>query len=67
MGGHLGDAFGRQYLFYMSQLGILITSCLTIAATSWVGYSICQFLNGILYGIIEVESITLMMEYTNNQ
>lgn len=63
----MGDAFGRQFLFYTCQLGIVITSCLTIASTSWIGYSVCQSLNGILYGIIEVESITLMMEYTNNQ
>jgi hypothetical protein len=67
LGGHLGDTFGRQFLFYFCQLGILITSCLTIASTSWIGYSICQFLNGMFYGIIEVESLTLMMEYTSNQ
>ncbi|KAI6221024.1 MFS domain-containing protein [Aphelenchoides fujianensis] len=67
IGGHIGDWFGRQFGFYMCQLGIAITSCMTIAATGWMGFAICQFCNGILYGIIEVESITLMMEYTNNQ
>ena len=67
IGGHLGDWYGRQYLFYMCQLGIVITSCMTIASRHWTDYLICQSLNGIMYGIIEVESITLLMEYTNNQ
>jgi hypothetical protein len=40
---------------------------MTIASTQWTGFAFAQFLNGILYGIIEVESLTLMMEYTNNQ
>jgi len=67
IGGHLGDWYGRQYLFYMCQLGIVITSCMTTASRRWTDYLICQSLNGIMYGIIEVESITLLMEYTNNQ
>ncbi|KAI6186861.1 MFS domain-containing protein [Aphelenchoides besseyi] len=67
IGGHIGDWFGRQFGFYICQLGIAITSCMTIASTAWTGFAAAQFCNGILYGIIEVESITLMMEYTNNQ
>ncbi|KAI1711453.1 sugar transporter domain-containing protein [Ditylenchus destructor] len=67
VGGHLGDNFGRQFLFYMSQLGIVITSCMTTASTSWAGYCFTQCLNGFLYGVIEVEMLTLVLEYTNNQ
>jgi MFS family permease len=67
IGGHLGDWYGRQFLFYMCQLGIVITSCMTTAARDWQGYSVCQALNGIMYGMLEVESITLLMEYTNNR
>uniref|UniRef100_A0A7E4UV30 MFS domain-containing protein n=1 Tax=Panagrellus redivivus TaxID=6233 RepID=A0A7E4UV30_PANRE len=66
IGGHLGDWYGRQFLFYVCQLGVVITSCLTTAAQTWQSYIVVQALNGILYGIIEVESITLLMEYTNN-
>uniref|UniRef100_A0AC34F8L9 Major facilitator superfamily (MFS) profile domain-containing protein n=1 Tax=Panagrolaimus sp. ES5 TaxID=591445 RepID=A0AC34F8L9_9BILA len=67
IGGHLGDWYGRQFLFYMCQLGIVITSCMTTAARDWQGYSVCQALNGLMYGMLEVESITLLMEYTNNR
>uniref|UniRef100_A0A915CV44 Major facilitator superfamily (MFS) profile domain-containing protein n=1 Tax=Ditylenchus dipsaci TaxID=166011 RepID=A0A915CV44_9BILA len=67
VGGHLGDNYGRQFLFYMSQLGIVITSCMTTASTSWLGYAFTQCLNGFLYGVVEVESLTLVLEYTNNK
>lgn len=63
----MGDWFGRQFLFYMSQLFIVISSCLTIASRSWLEYSIYQVVNSVLYGVIEVETLTLMMEYTNNR
>jgi len=67
VGGHIADWWGRQFGFYLCQLGIAITSCMTIASRSWSSFAIAQFCNGILYGIIEVESIVLMMELTNNQ
>ncbi|KAI6189658.1 MFS domain-containing protein [Aphelenchoides bicaudatus] len=67
IGGHICDWFGRQFGFYICQLGVAITSCMTIASTTWVSFAVVQFFNGILYGIIEVESIVLMMEFTNNQ
>jgi hypothetical protein len=56
IGGHIADWFGRQFGFYICQLGIAITSCMTIASRSWKSFAVAQFCNGILYGIIEVES-----------
>ncbi|CAD5232254.1 unnamed protein product [Bursaphelenchus xylophilus] len=67
LGGHLGDAFGRQFMFYVCQLGICITSCLIVASTGWQGFAAAQFCNGILYGIVEVESLTMLMEMTSDQ
>ncbi|CAD5224338.1 unnamed protein product [Bursaphelenchus okinawaensis] len=64
---HLGDAFGRQFMFYVCQLAMCITSCLIVASTGWQGFAAAQFFNGIFYGLVEVESLTLLMEITNDQ
>lgn len=67
IGGHFGDWFGRLFGFYICTLGVAITSCLTIASTGWMGFAIAQACNGVLFGIVEVEAMTLLMEATNNQ
>ncbi|VDM49732.1 unnamed protein product, partial [Toxocara canis] len=67
VGGHCGDHFGRKKFFFTGQLCIIITSVMATAAVSWYTYAICLFLNAIFYGMIEVTSLTLMMEYTNDK
>ncbi|KAK0413500.1 hypothetical protein QR680_006842 [Steinernema hermaphroditum] len=67
VGGHLGDHLGRSTCFFISQLCLVITSVMTMAAISWQTYSICQFLFGFFYGVIEVTAMTMLMEMTNNR
>ncbi|KJH47453.1 hypothetical protein DICVIV_06440 [Dictyocaulus viviparus] len=67
IGGHMGDHLGRKTIFFTGQLFIVITSIMSIASRNWIAYSIIQGINCFLYGVIEVTSLTLMMEYTNNK
>ncbi|VDL63852.1 unnamed protein product [Nippostrongylus brasiliensis] len=67
IGGHLGDHFGRQTIFFTGQLLIIITSMMSTASQNWIAYASIQGVNCFLYGVIEVTSLTMMMEYTNNK
>uniref|UniRef100_A0A914WGL5 Major facilitator superfamily (MFS) profile domain-containing protein n=1 Tax=Plectus sambesii TaxID=2011161 RepID=A0A914WGL5_9BILA len=67
VGGHIGDYYGRKKGFFSGQFCIILTSVMAISAKDWIAYSICQFLNGFLFGMIEVTSLTMMMEYTDNK
>ncbi|XGW14981.1 hypothetical protein V3C99_000902 [Haemonchus contortus] len=67
MGGHMGDHLGRQTIFFTGQLLIIITSMMSTASQNWIAYASIQGVNCFLYGVIEVTSLTMMMEYTNNK
>uniref|UniRef100_A0AC35UDA5 MFS domain-containing protein n=1 Tax=Rhabditophanes sp. KR3021 TaxID=114890 RepID=A0AC35UDA5_9BILA len=67
IGGHVGDHLGRNTIFFLCQLCIIITSIMTTASQTWVHYAICQGITGFLYGGIEVMVMTTMMEMTNNK
>ncbi|MFH4980515.1 hypothetical protein AB6A40_007224 [Gnathostoma spinigerum] len=67
LGGHIGDYFGRKPGFYAGQLCLIVTSIMTTAAVSWLSFAICRFVSGMFYGMIEVTSLTLMVEYTSNK
>ncbi|TKR88624.1 hypothetical protein L596_012833 [Steinernema carpocapsae] len=67
IGGHLGDHLGRATCFFVGQLCLVITSVMTMAAINWQTYVTCQFLFGFFYGVIEVTSMTMLMEMTNNR
>ncbi|GMS80178.1 hypothetical protein PENTCL1PPCAC_2353, partial [Pristionchus entomophagus] len=67
VGGHLGDAFGRQTLFFVGQLLIIITSMMSTASQGWLSFSIIMGVNCVLYGLLETTSLTMMMEYTSNK
>uniref|UniRef100_A0A0M3HKB1 MFS domain-containing protein n=1 Tax=Ascaris lumbricoides TaxID=6252 RepID=A0A0M3HKB1_ASCLU len=58
VGGHCGDHFGRRKFFFTGQLCIIITSVMATATVSWYTYAICLSLNTILYGMIEVGSLS---------
>uniref|UniRef100_A0A0K0DJX3 MFS domain-containing protein n=1 Tax=Angiostrongylus cantonensis TaxID=6313 RepID=A0A0K0DJX3_ANGCA len=66
-GGHMGDHFGRKTMFFIGQLFIIITSIMSTASRNWIAYAFIQGMNCFLYGVIEVTSLTMMMEYTNNK
>ncbi|CAJ0582647.1 unnamed protein product, partial [Mesorhabditis spiculigera] len=67
IGGHLGDHLGRRTIFFSGQLTIIITSMMCTAARNWYAYASIMGFNCFLYGIIEVTSLTMMMEYTSNK
>ncbi|CAJ0588048.1 unnamed protein product [Cylicocyclus nassatus] len=67
IGGHMGDHLGRKTIFFTGQLLIIITSIMSIASRGWIAYASIQGVNCFLYGVIEVTSLTMMMEYTNNK
>ncbi|CAI5451066.1 unnamed protein product [Caenorhabditis angaria] len=66
-GGHMGDHYGRQTIFFTGQLLIIITSMMSTAAQNWQAFAAIQGVNCFLYGVIEVTSLTMMMEYTSNK
>ncbi|KAK6758862.1 hypothetical protein RB195_016221 [Necator americanus] len=67
IGGHMGDHLGRKTIFFSGQLLIIITSMMSTASRGWIAYASIQGVNCFLYGVIEVTSLTMMMEYTNNK
>lgn len=67
VGGHIGDAFGRQTLFFVGQLLLIITSMMSVASQGWLSFSIIMGVNCILFGLLETTSLTMMMEYTSNK
>ncbi|KAJ1350742.1 hypothetical protein KIN20_006617 [Parelaphostrongylus tenuis] len=67
IGGHMGDYYGRKTMFFIGQLFIIITSIMSTASRNWIAYACIQGMNCFLYGVIEVTSLTMMMEYTNNK
>ncbi|CAB3398915.1 unnamed protein product [Caenorhabditis bovis] len=66
-GGHIGDHYGRQTIFFTGQLLIIITSMMTTAARGWISFAVIQGANCFLYGVIETTSLTMMMEYSSNK
>ncbi|CAI2355237.1 unnamed protein product [Caenorhabditis sp. 36 PRJEB53466] len=67
IGGHMGDHFGRQTIFFTGELLIIITSMMCTAARSWVAFAAIQGVNCFIYGVIETTSLTMMMEFTSNK
>ncbi|CCD72108.1 Major facilitator superfamily (MFS) profile domain-containing protein [Caenorhabditis elegans] len=67
IGGHMGDHFGRQTIFFTGELLIIITSMMCTAAQSWIAFSVIQGVNCFLYGVIETTSLTMMVEFTSNK
>lgn len=67
IGGHMGDHFGRQTIFFTGELLIIITSMMCTAAQSWIAFACIQGVNCFLYGVIETTSLTMMVEFTSNK
>uniref|UniRef100_A0A1I7TYD7 MFS domain-containing protein n=1 Tax=Caenorhabditis tropicalis TaxID=1561998 RepID=A0A1I7TYD7_9PELO len=67
IGGHMGDHFGRQTIFFTGELLIIITSMMCTAAQSWVAFAAIQGVNCFIYGVIETTSLTMMVEFTSNK
>lgn len=67
IGGHMGDHFGRQTIFFTGELLIIITSMMCTAAQSWVAFAVIQGVNCFIYGVIETTSLTMMVEFTSNK
>lgn len=67
IGGHMGDHFGRQTIFFTGELLIIITSMMCTAAQSWIAFAAIQGVNCFIYGVIETTSLTMMVEFTSNK
>ncbi|PIC24900.1 hypothetical protein B9Z55_018037 [Caenorhabditis nigoni] len=67
IGGHMGDHFGRQTIFFTGELLIIITSMMCTAARSWIAFAAIQGVNCFIYGVIETTSLTMMVEFTSNK
>ncbi|KAF8383287.1 hypothetical protein PRIPAC_72429 [Pristionchus pacificus] len=67
VGGHIGDAFGRQTLFFVGQLLLIITSMMVTASQGWVSFAVIMGVNCLIYGLLETTALTMMMEYTSNK